>query len=60
MRNHNGMRPQDVVGLLKLLLLEGIEWQGKDLAKALFLSPAEIFFSLRRCHYARLLDSTGR
>ena len=60
MRNHNGMRPQDVVVLLKLLLLEGTEWQGKDLAQALFLSPAEISFSLRRCHYARLLDSTGR
>jgi hypothetical protein len=60
MRNHNGMRPQDVVVLLKVLLLEGTQWQGKDLASSLFLSAAEISFSLKRCHYARLLDSTGR
>lgn len=60
MRNHNGMRPQDVVVLLKVMLMEATEWQGKDLARALFLSPAEISFSLRRCQYARLLDGTGR
>jgi len=60
MRSHNGMRPQDVVLLLKILLLEETEWQSKDLASALLLSPAEISFSLKRCHYARLLDSTGR
>lgn len=54
------MRPQDVVLLLKILLLEETEWQSKDLASTLLLSPAEISFSLKRCHYARLLDSTGR
>lgn len=60
MRHHNGMRPQDVVVLLKVLLLEGTQWQSKDLASSLFLSAAEISFSLKRCHYARLLDSTSR
>lgn len=60
MRQHNGMRPQDVVVLLKALLLEGAAWQSKDLAQALFLSPTEISFSLKRCQYARLLDNTGR
>lgn len=60
MRSHNGMRPQDVVVLFKILLLEGTQWQSKDLARALFLSPAEISFSLKRSHYARLLDGTGR
>lgn len=60
MRSHNGMRPHDVVVLFKILLLEGIEWQSKDLARALFLSPAEISFSLKRSRYARLLDGTGR
>lgn len=60
MRQHNGMRPQDVVVLLKVLLLEGTFWQSKDLAQALFLSPTEISFSLKRSQYARLLDGTGR
>lgn len=60
MRSHNGMRPQDVVLLLKILLLEDTAWQSKDLASTLSLSPAEISFGLKRCHYARLLDSTGR
>lgn len=60
MRSHNGMRPQDVVLLLKILLLEETAWQNKDLASTLSLSPTEISFGLKRCHYARLLDSTGR
>ncbi|MET4107666.1 hypothetical protein [Hymenobacter sp. UYP22] len=60
MRQHNGMRPQDVVVLLKVLLLEDTAWQGKDLAIALFLSPTEISFSLKRCQYARLLEGTDR
>ena len=60
MRQHNGMRPQDVVVLLKILLLENTTWQSKDLARDLELSPTEISFSLKRCQYARLLDHTGR
>jgi hypothetical protein len=60
MRHHNGMRPQDVVVLFKILLLEDSKWQSKDLARVLLLSPTEVSFSLKRCQYARLLDSTGR
>ena len=60
MRQHNGMRPQDVVVLFKVLLLADSIWQNKDLARALFLSPTEISFSLKRCQYAHLLDSKGR
>lgn len=60
MRQHNGMRPQDVVVLFKILLLEDTPWQSKDLAQALLLSPAEISFSLKRCEYARLLDKHDR
>jgi hypothetical protein len=60
MRQHNGMRPQDAVVLFKILLLENSSWQSKDLAHSLFLSPTEVSFSLKRCQYARLLDSTGR
>lgn len=60
MRQHNGMRPQDVVVLLKVLLLGDTFWQSKDLAQALFLSPTEISFSLKRSQYARLLEDKGR
>ena len=60
MRNHNGMRPQDVVILFKIMLLEDSIWLSKDLARSLFLSPTEVSFGIKRCQYARLLDSTGR
>ena len=60
MRHINGMRPQDIAVLFKILLLGETAWQGKELAKALFLSPAEISFSLKRCQYSRLLDMPGR
>ncbi|MBO0358883.1 hypothetical protein J0X19_13075 [Hymenobacter sp. BT186] len=60
MRKHNGMRPQDVVVLLKITTLSTTSWQGKDLAAALFISPAEISDALRRCQYARLLAPDGR
>lgn len=60
MRLHNGMRPQDVVVLFKVLLLDGSAWQSKELAQALQLSPTEISFSLKRCQYAQLLDGKGR
>ncbi|UOQ54801.1 hypothetical protein [Hymenobacter cellulosivorans] len=60
MRKHNGMRPQDVVVLLRILTFSTTTWQGKDLATALLISPAEISDALRRCQYARLLQADGR
>ncbi|MCB2407318.1 hypothetical protein [Hymenobacter lucidus] len=60
MRKHNGMRPQDVVVLLRILTFPTTAWQGKDLAAALLISPAEISDALRRCQYARLLRPDGR
>ena len=48
MRYHNGMRPQDIVVLLKIILLDKKDWQKKDLATELFLSPAEISLSLQQ------------
>jgi len=56
MRKHNGMRPQDVALLLRLTLPESELLQGKRLAQALHLSPAEVSESLRRCLYSRLLQ----
>jgi len=60
MRYHNGMRPQDVVVLLKIILLDDKFWQYKDLAKELFLSPAEISLSLQRSAVAGLVNSEKR
>ena len=55
MRSHNGMRPQDVPILLKIIAKGSIPWHNKDLAAELFISPSEISESLHRSHIARLL-----
>lgn len=56
MRKFNGLRPQDIVLLLKLLAnWPQQQWQGKDLAYALELSTPEISDSLARCRFSRLL-----
>ncbi|TGE08149.1 hypothetical protein [Hymenobacter fodinae] len=60
MRKHHGMRPQDVVLLLKISLLEKQAWQGKAVAAALGLSAAEVSDALRRCQFARLLHPEHR
>lgn len=56
MRSHNGMRPQDIVVLLKVIINGDQPWQNKDLAIALFLSPAEISLSFQRSVMAGLID----
>ena len=56
MERNNGMRPQDVAVLLKILLLQDNPWMKKDLAQELFISPAEIGHSLNRSHLAGLID----
>jgi len=60
MRFHNGMRPQDIVVLLKIILLGNKPWQNKDLATQLFLSPAEISLSLQRSAVGGLVNSEKR
>lgn len=60
MNKHNGMRPQDVVVLLKIATLEDQTWFGKDLAAALFISPSEVSESLNRSSFAGLLDNDKR
>lgn len=39
MNKHNGMRPQDVVVLLKIATHRDQNWFGKDLATAFVISP---------------------
>lgn len=53
---HNGMRPQDIVVLLKIIAMDQQGWQNKDLAAELFLSPSEISYSLHRSDAGRLID----
>lgn len=60
MRKHNGMRPQDIVVLLKIILKEDHSWQNKDLAAELFISQSEISDSLSRSSMAGLIESEGK
>jgi hypothetical protein len=60
MKSHNGMRPQDVVILLKILTTPDIGWQYRDLSSDLFLSISEISESLNRSHIAGLVDESKR
>jgi hypothetical protein len=57
MRKHNGMRPQDVVILLKIIALEGTDWRMKDIALALYMSPSEVTESLERSATAALINA---
>jgi predicted transcriptional regulator len=56
MRKHNGMRPQDIVILLKIVAKKSEVWQMKDLAVELFISAAEVSDSLNRSVMAGLLE----
>jgi hypothetical protein len=56
MRKHNGMRPQDIVILLKIVALGEKPWQSKDLAWALHISASEVSDSLNRSSLAGLID----
>lgn len=55
MKVHNGMRPHDVVVLLKIISLQG-NWMNKDLSSSLFISSSEISESLNRSMIARLIS----
>jgi hypothetical protein len=56
MKSHNGMRPQDVVILLKILTIEHPGWQYRDLSASLYISISEIAESLNRSQLAGLVD----
>lgn len=58
MRKHNGMRPLDVVVLLKIVALDDTPWLQKDLAQTLMVSNSEISESLHRSQVAGLLGDT--
>jgi hypothetical protein len=56
MRKHNGMRPQDVAILLKIVSMNTLSWQIADLGNLLKLSNSEISESLNRSRLAGLID----
>lgn len=61
MRAHNGMRPQDIVILLKIITFpQGAAWKVMDIASSLHLSQSEISESLNRSQLAGLLDASKK
>jgi hypothetical protein len=42
MKKHNGMRPQDIVVLLRIISMQNQEWRNIDIANALNLSPKDL------------------
>jgi len=60
MKKHNGMRPQDIVVLLKIISLRDNMWRNIDIANAIGISPSEVSEALNRCKIARLIDSKKR
>lgn len=56
MRKHNGMRPQDVAILLKIISIDGQQWQLVGLSNSLKISISEISESLNRSRIANLID----
>ena len=60
MKKHNGMRPQDVVILLKIASAKTKPWLAKDIATDLHISNSEVSESLNRSKMAGLLDSSKK
>jgi hypothetical protein len=54
------MRPQDIVILLKLIVINNDNWKNIDLAKSLQISASEISEALNRCRIAGLVDTQKR
>lgn len=53
----NGMRPQDIVVLLKKITPSGRRMLNKEIAASLGISPAEISDAMERCRIAQLVDN---
>ncbi|WP_229217051.1 hypothetical protein [Dyadobacter luteus] len=60
MRAHNGMRPLDIVILLKIVSLGDSAWQYRDLSAKLCISISEVSESLSRSHIAGLIDESKK
>lgn len=56
MKKHSGMRPQDMVILLKIAAKGNKDWLMKDLAAELSISTSEVSESLHRSAFAGLIS----
>lgn len=56
MKKHNGMRPHDIVILLKIAAKKRQLWMMKDIAKELGISASEVSESLNRSAFAGLIS----
>jgi DNA-binding Lrp family transcriptional regulator len=56
MKEHKGIRPQDVVILLKIIALGDQKWYNKDIASQLGLSNSEVSESLNRSLVGGLIE----
>lgn len=54
------MRPQDVVILLKIVLLGEQPWRYSDISASLVISQSEVAEALNRSKQARLIDASKR
>lgn len=59
-RSRHGLKPQDVLVVLKLLLSGDKEWRLVDLGQELGLSQTEVSFTLERARISGLVDPSKR
>lgn len=57
MKKHNGMRPQDIVILLKIVAMGELQWRNLDIVNGTGISASEVSEALNRCKLAKLIDS---
>ena len=60
MKKHNGMRPQDIVVLLKIIAIGDQKWRNIDIVNGTGISASEVSEALNRCMIAKLIDSKKR
>ena len=60
MKQHKGMRPQDIVVLMKIIATNRDNWRNMDLAHSLQISASEVSEALNRCKIAGLIDTEKR
>ncbi|HIT15791.1 MAG TPA: hypothetical protein IAA88_05330 [Candidatus Avimuribaculum pullicola] len=60
MKKHNGMRPQDIFILLKIISLHETNWLNIHISRTLNISASEVSEALERCRIAKLIDSSKR
>jgi hypothetical protein len=60
MKKHSGMRPQDILVLLKIISMKNPDWLNIEIANSLNISQSEVSEALNRCKIAHLIDGDKR